>query len=26
LREIEPDPMRTFGVEASADYDTVYEV
>jgi hypothetical protein len=26
LEEIEPDPMRTFCVEASADYDSVYEV
>jgi hypothetical protein len=26
LEAIEPDPMRTFCVEASADYDSVYEV
>ncbi len=26
LEEIEPDPMRTFCVEASADYDSEYEV
>ena len=26
LPEIEPDPDRCMGIEASADYDTVYEV
>ena len=26
LRQIEPDPRKTFGVEASRDYDEVHEI
>jgi hypothetical protein len=26
LRQVEPDPMKTFGVEASRDYDEVVEI
>jgi hypothetical protein len=26
LRQIEPDPSKTFGVEASRDYDEVHEI
>jgi hypothetical protein len=26
LREVEPDPARRYGVEASADYDQVVEI
>lgn len=26
LRQIEPDPSKTFGVEASRDYDEIHEI
>jgi hypothetical protein len=26
LRQVEPDPSKTFGVEASRDYDEVHEI
>jgi hypothetical protein len=26
LRQVEPDPRKTFGVEASRDYDEIHEI
>lgn len=26
LRQVEPDPSKTFGIEASRDYDEVHEI